>query len=164
MLFQRLPRILSGGQTGVDRAALDAAMTQGFLCGGWCPRGRRAEDGRLPDIYPLRETPTTAYAQRTRWNVRDADITLVLALGSIQGGTAYTLRVARALHKRCRVLDLQQATAPEQIARWLRREHPEAVNIAGPRESQRPGIYTRAYAFLSALFARLRASGERAAR
>jgi predicted Rossmann-fold nucleotide-binding protein len=76
-----IPRLVSGGQTGVDRAALDVALELGVPCGGWCPKGRRAEDGRIPDCYPLTETRTGDYATRTRWNVRDSDFTLVLSWG-----------------------------------------------------------------------------------
>src|SRR6266571_9073801 len=80
-------KIVSGGQTGVDRAALDVALELGIPCGGWCPRGRRAEDGIIPERYPLIETPTTAYPQRTERNVRDSDGTLVLTVGRADGGT-----------------------------------------------------------------------------
>ncbi len=152
MSVRCLPKIFSGGQTGVDRAALDAALAQGLICGGWCPQGRMAEDGCLSESYPLRETPLPLYSQRTRWNVRDADLSLVLSAGSIQGGTAYTLRVARALNKGYRVLDLRQPIAPNQVARWLRRVCPRVLNIAGPRESQCLGIYLQAYDYLSVLF------------
>src|SRR3989442_2721366 len=85
--------IVSGGQTGVDRAALDTALALGLPCGGWCPRGRRAEDGPLPTRYPLRETPSSSYPERTVWNVRDSDGTLILHRGRLSGGTALTLRL-----------------------------------------------------------------------
>src|SRR3989442_8006923 len=88
--------IVSGGQTGVDRAALDTALALGLTCGGWCPRGRRAEDGPLPARYPLRETPSASYPERTEWNVRDSDGTLVLHHGRLRGGTALTNRPDRA--------------------------------------------------------------------
>src|SRR5512135_124388 len=101
-------RIVSGGQTGVDRAALDAARQLGLECGGWCPRGRRAEDGKVASGYPLRETPSEDYAQRTEWNVRDSDATLVLTHGRPAGGTALTIAVARRLGKPLLVLDLDE--------------------------------------------------------
>src|SRR5262249_20137195 len=87
-----IARLVSGGQTGVDRAALDAALEVGVPCGGWCPKGRKAEDGRIDDRYPLCETPSAAYSQRTRWNVRDSDGTLVLAWGEPTGGTLLTVK------------------------------------------------------------------------
>src|SRR5207302_8438813 len=99
-------RIISGGQTGVDRAALDVALELGLPCGGWCPRGRRAEDGPLDARYPLRETPWSGYPQRTGWNVRDSDGTLILTRGRPDRGTAYTAEVAGRLHKPCLILDL----------------------------------------------------------
>jgi hypothetical protein len=102
-----LVRVVSGGQTGVDRAALDAALACGLPCGGWCPRGRRAEDGPIDPGYPLRETPGDDYAERTEWNVRDSDATLVLVA---------------------------------------------VLNVAGPRESQNPGIAAEARTFLERLF------------
>ena len=83
-------KIVSGGQTGVDRAALDVALELGIPCGGWCPRGRRAEDGALSARYPLMETPSDDYVQRTTWNIRDSDGTLILTRGEPTGGTAQT--------------------------------------------------------------------------
>src|SRR4051794_33669346 len=98
--------IISGGQTGVDRAALDAAMQLRIACGGWCPLGRLAEDGRIPERYPLVETPSDDVAQRTEWNVRDCGAVLVLfrgklemdipmSLGALDPGTQLTVDVAR---------------------------------------------------------------------
>src|SRR5512134_3746342 len=105
----KIERVVSGGQTGVDRAALDAALALGLPCGGWCPRGRRAEDGAIPLHYPLRETPTARYPQRTEWNVRDSDGTLILTRGRPRGGTAYTISVARRLGRPLLVVDLAEA-------------------------------------------------------
>src|SRR5438876_1977372 len=87
-------KIISGGQTGVDRAALDVALELGIPCGGWCPQGRRAEDGVIPARYPLRETPWWGYPQRTEWNVRDSDGTLILAEGEPDRGTVLTRELA----------------------------------------------------------------------
>mgnify|MGYP003793290687 CR=1 FL=1 len=91
-----IKKIVSGGQTGVDRAALDVAMQLGIPVGGWCPRGRRAEDGRIPDSYPLREASSVNYAKRTELNVRDSDGTLILSGGPLTGGTALTESLARS--------------------------------------------------------------------
>nr|WP_305800882.1 putative molybdenum carrier protein [Thiolapillus sp.] len=98
-------RIISGGQTGVDRAALDVALELGLRCGGWCPKGRLALDGPLDERYPLKETESADYSVRTRLNVRDADATLILNCGELSGGTAYTLRVAEELGRAgwCRI-------------------------------------------------------------
>jgi predicted Rossmann fold nucleotide-binding protein DprA/Smf involved in DNA uptake len=111
-----LRQVVSGGQTGVDRAALDAALEAGIPCGGWCPKGRIAEDGRLPSRYPLRETPSDSYAQRTEWNVRDSDGTLILTRGALDGGTALTEKCASKLGRACLVIDLDEAPAPEVIS------------------------------------------------
>lgn len=100
MTHPRTITIISGGQTGADRAALDFAIKHGFAHGGWCPRGRQAEDGSLPDRYDLRETPSRKYAQRTEWNVRDSDATAVFSIAADpHGGTRLTLVLAERLDK-----------------------------------------------------------------
>ncbi|NNF57402.1 MAG: molybdenum cofactor carrier [Rhodothermaceae bacterium] len=147
-------RIMSGGQTGVDRAALDAARQAGLPCGGWCPAGRRAEDGVIPDRYPLRETPTVDYAERTHLNVRDSDATLILARGPLVGGTALTREEAEALARPVLVLDPTDPKAVREARRWMRQQHAiRTLNIAGPRESTEPGIYAETLAFLTQFFA-----------
>src|SRR6516225_6787777 len=100
-----IAKIVSGGQTGVDRAALDFALESGVPCGGWCPATRKAEDGPISARYPLTETPTDDYAQRTEWNVRDSDATLVLTHGIPAGGTALTIACAKRDGKPCLVID-----------------------------------------------------------
>jgi len=145
-------KVVSGGQTGVDRAALDAARALGLPCGGWCPRDRRAEDGLIAAIYPLVETPSTDYAQRTRWNVRDSDGTLVLTRGRVEGGTAFTVAVARRRRRPLLVVDLATEPDPVEADRWVREAGIGVLNVAGPRESQRPGIGAEAGAFLERLF------------
>ncbi len=147
-----LKRIISGGQTGVDRAALDVALQSGVPCGGWCPKGRRAEDGRIDDRYLLEETPSEEYEQRTMWNVRDADATLILALRSpLSGGTQYTTQVAGSLGKPCHVVVLDDRASLTIVADWLRRHAVGTLNVAGPRESGAPGVYRKAHAFLTNL-------------
>src|SRR4051794_16307480 len=101
-----LKKIISGGQTGVDRAALDVALELDLPCGGWCPRGRRSEDGAIPDRYPLSETPSEEYPERTEWNVRDSDGTLILTRGTPDRGTALTQRLANRHRKPLFVVDL----------------------------------------------------------
>src|SRR6056297_973115 len=123
--------IHSGGQTGVDRAALDAALAVGAPVGGWCPQGRRAEDGPIPPRYPLRETPTEEYTERTAWNVRDADATLILARGTPTGGTATTIDVARDLGKPLHIVDLSESDDIAPVAAWLHAHDVTVVNVAG---------------------------------
>jgi hypothetical protein len=146
--------VVSGGQTGVDRAALDAAQAAGLPCDGHCPRGRIAEDGPIPSRYPLRETPSPETAQRTEWNVRDSDATLVITAGAPAGGTAAAVGFARRLGRPLRVLDLD-ATPPDPAAlrAWLGREGVARLNVAGPRESECPGIGARARRVMDALLA-----------
>ncbi len=156
-----IERVVSGGQTGVDRAGLDAALALGLPCGGWCPRGRRAEDGPIPARYPLRETPTARYPQRTEWNVRDSDGTLVLTWGAPRGGTALTIGLARRLARPCRVVDLgppadredEQEAVARGVRRWIEEERIRVLNIAGPRESEAPEVGERARAFLLTVLA-----------
>jgi predicted dienelactone hydrolase len=145
-------KVVSGGQTGADRAALDAARAAGLPCGGWCPRGRLAEDGPIDAGYPLVETPSADYAQRTEWNVRDSDGTLVVARGPTTGGTALTMTLARRHGKPLLVVDLSQDASPAEVARWIEARAIGTLNVAGPRESQRPGIGREARGFLEALF------------
>jgi hypothetical protein len=141
-------RIVSGGQTGVDRAALDVALALGLPCGGWCPSGRRAEDGPIDARYPLRETPSAAYDERTAGNVRDSDATLVLARGPLRGGTAYTLSCARREGRPHLVVDLGADPDPAPVRLWIDEQRVRVLNVAGPRESQSPGIGAHARAFL----------------
>jgi hypothetical protein len=141
-------RIVSGGQTGVDRAALDAALELAIPCGGWCPRGRTAEDGVIAERYPLRETPEEGYGQRTAWNVRDADGTLVLTSGAPAGGTAQTIALAIAQGKPHLVVDLDRRPVAAAVQAWLRRHGIAVLNVAGPRESKSPGVYAKASRFL----------------
>ncbi len=136
----RLVKIVSGGQTGVDRAALQVALELGIPCGGWCPRGRRAEDGVIPDRYPVRETRDSRYSLRTELNVRDSDGTLIVTRGPIRGGTALTLRYARSRQRPCFVANLELGVQPVEIAAWLNFESIAVLNVAGPRESQCPGV------------------------
>jgi hypothetical protein len=150
-------RVVSGGQTGVDRAALDAALRTGIACGGWCPKGRLAEDGSIDGRYPLRETPSAAFAQRTEWNVRDSDATLLLSPWPLEGGTALTAALAQRFEKPCLVVDPGEENALETAASWLEQKSPEILNVAGPRASRWPEGYAVSVAFLLMLFERLSA-------
>jgi predicted Rossmann fold nucleotide-binding protein DprA/Smf involved in DNA uptake len=146
-----IERIISGGQTGVDRAALDVALEVGLPCGGWCPRDRRAEDGAIPFKYPLTETAARNYNARTRLNVSDADGTLIINRGVLDGGTAYTVRVAQSAGKPWLVADVDNPPAPDEIDAWLNRNAIKTLNVAGPREDKRPGIYEQAVHMLRRL-------------
>lgn len=134
-----LGRLISGGQTGVDRLALDTARSLGIAVGGWCPKGRRAEDGTIPPDYELREAQSELYQERTRLNVRDSDATLILCRGAPQGGTLLTLDLARGLKRPCLLLDLLQAADADLIAAgrtWLWNLQPVTLNVAGPRAGE----------------------------
>lgn len=143
----------------MDRAALDAALDAGVACGGWCPAGRRAEDGRIPERYPLRETPSPEYAERTRRNVRDSDGTLILGRRPLRGGTALTAAHAEALGRPLLVVDPTAPEASEAALAWCRQHAIRTLNVAGPRESEAPGVYESARAWLDAVFGALAASG-----
>ena len=154
-----IERVVSGGQTGVDRAALDAARSLGLPCGGWCPAGRRAEDGPIPSRYPLTETVATDYAVRTERNVRGSDATLILYAGPLGGGTALTRRLAARFGRPCLVVDLDRPPDAGGVRAWVAREGVRVLNVAGPRESQRPGIQERARRYLLAVLGEGEAKG-----
>jgi Circularly permutated YpsA SLOG family len=151
--------VISGGQTGVDRAALDAAIAAGLPYRGWCPKGGWAEDLPTPPglcaLYPdLRETPVEAPEQRTEWNVRDADAVMVLF--DMRGvdcspGTGRAVAFAEACGKLYKVIDVDGTDAVSQARAFLNARAGDAVCVAGPRESEAPGIYTKARHVLSAL-------------
>ncbi len=157
----KLSRIISGGQTGVDRAALDVAMELGIPCGGWCPLGRLAEDGRIPECYPLTEHQG-GYAARTRRNVEEADATLILTHYPLTGGTNLTSDLCKKLDRRYAVVNLRAEPWEWRATIWEHREAlreklapggpmPWVLNVAGPRESKFPGIYAETRAWLLAV-------------
>lgn len=142
-----LTKIISGGQTGVDRGALDAALGASFPCGGWRPEGRKAEDGPIPDRYPLQEQPGADFLKRTRRNVVDSDGTLVIALGEPAGGALKTVRLRERLGKPVLVVNALRnnpEVAAIQAAEFVLSRSIKVLNIAGPRESKHAGA--RAYA------------------
>ncbi|MBS1796827.1 MAG: putative molybdenum carrier protein [Acidobacteria bacterium] len=153
----RIRRIIAGGQTGADRAAFDFALEHGFGIGGYIPRGRRAEDGPLPETYPnLTETPEKSYAVRTELNVRHSDATLILSHGPLTGGSRLTAKLARRHRKPALHLDFAAAATDELIEkarRWLAAINCESLNVAGPRASTDPEIYAKTKSFLERLFA-----------
>jgi hypothetical protein len=137
----------------VDRAALDAAMELGIPCGGWCPKGRKAEDGVIPAKYPLVETASAAYRVRTARNARDSDATLILTRGRPRGGTKLTVKYAEARGKPLLVVDLSECPDITTAVAWIVAHQPRVLNVAGPRESQAPGIYEESRRFLLDLLA-----------
>lgn len=137
-------KLRSGAQTGVDRAALDLALELGIRCGGWCPKGRRAEDGAIPSKYPVEETPSAEYHERTEWNVRDSDGTLILTIGKATGGTALTIEFTRKHQRPSLVVDLSAPVNSDAIKEWITSNQIHELNVAGPRASKHPDIYDRA--------------------
>jgi hypothetical protein len=147
-------KIISGGQTGADRAALDWAISHSIPHGGWCPLGRKAEDGVLDAKYKLDEIAVGGYRQRTKRNVMDSDGTLILNLGELDGGTLATQKFAYQMEKPCFAVQLDDGINEkdaESVMYWIISHGIEALNVAGPRESKRPGIYAQTIVFLDKL-------------
>ncbi len=154
-----IEKIVSGGQTGVDRAALNVAIFLEVEHGGWCPLGRRAEDGRIPEVYSLRESDSRDYAVRTELNVIDSDGSLVLYRDQTTGGTLLTCRMASKHRRPILLIDLNsivdehvQQTEAIRLLTWLKQENVQVLNIAGPRESTCAGISLDAERFLTRAF------------
>ena len=139
-----IDKVISGGQTGVDRAALDVAQELGIPCGGWCPVGRDAEDGPISEKYSLQETTNIDHTVRTEFNTRDSDGTLIVNQGSLHGGTAYAVEMAKHLGHPVMVVDLEAPAETNEIIAWLTDNNICTLHIGGPRESSRPGIYEQA--------------------
>ncbi len=150
-------KIVSGGQTGADRAALDAARQLQIPIGGWLPHGRWTEDGPLDATYPLQETRSADPRVRTERNVRRSDATLIFAHGPLRGGTALTRRLARTMGKPCLTINLQRWSATKARAKiigWLHLHQPATLNVAGPRASRDPLIYKAVLQVLLHVFAK----------
>jgi hypothetical protein len=149
-------RIVSGGQTGVDRAALDSARQAGIECGGWVPKGRMAEDGVIPARYAnLIETASEDPKMRTELNVRDSDATLLISRGIPGGGSAFTIEVATRLGKPILKIDLERESTELAIRRvllWLQDVQPAILNVAGGRASEDRDIYDLTKAVLEGVF------------
>lgn len=147
---------MSGAQTGVDRAALDVALELDIPCGGWVPRGRIDERGRIPDRYPgLRETASADWSERTEANVRDSDGTLIISRGPLTGGSLHTREVAERLGRPWLHVDLagSRSAALDAAEDWIARHEIRVLNVAGPRESKDPELYELAAALLRELLA-----------
>ena len=149
-----IKRIISGGQTGVDRGALDAAIEMGIEHGGWCPRGRLAEDGTIPSKYELKESKFAEYWVRTEQNVLDSDGTLIIHRGRLQGGTRLTYRLAKKHGKPCFRVDLSEDPCPEAVRTWMKEYEIEILNVAGPRESSIPSISSGSRQLVMSIFKR----------
>ena len=147
-------KIISSGQTGVDRAALDFAPERGIPCGGSCPKGRLAEDGSIPSRYPLVETASNRYAERTEKNVETSDGTLILYFGILKGGTLYTREYCEKVKKPFFEIDLTriEPDVKKRFAAWAKANEIRTLNIAGPRESQSPGAHAAARTILEFLY------------
>jgi Circularly permutated YpsA SLOG family len=147
-------RVVSGGQTGVDRGALDAALDLGVSCGGWCPAGRHAEDGVIPARYPLTELDGAGYDERTRRNVADSDGTLIITFGPASGGTARTIAACRVLGRPYIIIDgstLPLEQAAREAVRFVRAKGIAQLNVAGPRASGEPRGHGYCYALVRVL-------------
>ncbi len=139
-----IKKIISGGQTGADRAVLDTAIELGVPHGGWIPKGRLTEDGPLPDKYNVKEMPTESYSARTEQNVIDSDGTLIISRGLPIGGTAYTIEMAQKHKKPYLFINLEEISetdAPSIITSWTNEQAIEILNVAGPRASEDSKIY-----------------------
>ena len=146
-----IKKIISGGQTGVDRAALDVAIKLDIPHGGWIPKGRKAEDGPIPEIYQLQEMPTESYPARTEKNVIDSDGTLIISHGSLTGGSAYTRKMAMKHGRPWFHIDLNKLPtfqAAMIIDDWISKKGIETLNVAGPRASKDPHIFGLVKVFL----------------
>lgn len=143
-----ISKIISGGQTGVDRAALDVAIDLGIPHGGWCPKGRIAEDGPISLTYQLREMASPDYVERTRKNVLEADGTLILYSNKLEGGTFLTANYAEKIGRPCLKIRLSNPGSFNRLQEWIVRHKISVLNVAGPRSSKEPTIYQKATKYL----------------
>ena len=147
-------KIISGGQTGVDRAALDVALKHGIDCGGWCPAGRLDEFGKIPDRYPLKELEHGGFAERTLQNVKDSDGSVIIYFGQLVGGTEDTVRFCVEEKKPYQLIDASKLSAEDAaklIADFIRAHKIDILNVAGPRQTEWPEGYDFAFSALEAL-------------
>jgi hypothetical protein len=135
-------------------------MERGVPVGGWCPKGRRAEDGTISDRYPLKETPSEAYEQRTAWNVRDSDGTLIITDGALEGGTALTMEEAKRQERPVLHVRTTDPVPVPMIRAWGEDHDVRVLNVAGPRASEVEGIYDDARVLLEAFLASVAAEEE----
>ena len=146
-------KIISGGQTGVDRAALDVALRRGVNCGGWCPVGRLDEFGKIPDQYPVQELPSGGFTERTLQNVKDSDGTVVIYPAELRGGTEQTVRFCVDLKRPHKLIDASKISAEaaaKLIGDFVRENKIGILNVAGPRQTEWPEGYDYASRVMSA--------------
>ena len=160
-------KIISGGQTGVDRAALDVALKHGFDSGGWCPTGRLDEFGRIPDRYPLKELESGGFTERTLQNVKDSDGTVIIYPGKLSGGTEQTVRFCAQEQRPHELIDASTISAEEavqSISDFVRENKIDILNVAGPRQSEWPDGYDYAFraldAFLNSITSKSRSTSK----
>jgi hypothetical protein len=154
-------KVVSGAQTGVDRAALDAALSVGVPAGGWVPEGRKAEDGILPAHYPVQEMPGAGYRQRTRQNVIDSDATLIIYFDELSGGTQATLRDCLQHKKPYCIIDAREidmSRAVQKILDFIQRHRIMVLNVAGPRASSHAQAYDYTYNVMAELLAKFQST------
>lgn len=147
-------KIISGGQAGVDRGALDAALESRFPCGGWCPPGRMAEDGPISELYPLSELLHGSYRQRTIQNIVDSDATAVIYFGQLEGGTEQTVLHCIRRQKPYKLIDAEEIPALRAatlVAAFIATNAVVTLNVAGPRLSKAPGAHAYAFEFVTHL-------------
>ena len=147
--------LVTGGQTGIDRATLDFCLENRRPCGGWCPEGRMAEDGPLSLIYPVKELPGADYDQRTSANVRDSDATVIFFAGALHGGTLKSYESVKKDVKPVLLLDmtlLDTGGAQSHLADFIERYRPGILNVSGPRESEWPAGYDYCFEVLHMVF------------
>jgi hypothetical protein len=147
-----IKKIISGGQTGADRAALDFAIENNIPHGGWIPKGRMTEEGPLSRRYDLKETITSNYEERTEKNILDSDATLIFYYGELSGGTLLTYHLAIEHHKPVKTIDLSFEQPSDELKKWLSVNEVGILNVAGPRASSQPEIYSDVKDFLNELF------------
>jgi hypothetical protein len=144
-------KIISGGQTGVDRAALDVALKHGIESGGWCPTGRLDEFGRIPDRYPVKELESGGFTERTLQNVEDSDGTVIIYPGKLSGGTEQTVRFCVEQQRPLKLIDSSNVSiekAAQLIADFVRANMIDVLNVAGPRQSE----WAKGYDYTTSIF------------
>ncbi|MCK4664065.1 MAG: putative molybdenum carrier protein [Bacteroidales bacterium] len=153
--MKKIKKIISGGQNGVDQGALEFAFENNILSGGWCPKGRLCENGKIPEKFPLQETLSNQYSERTKMNIINSDGTLIISYkGTIDKGTKLTQELCLKNNKPFLLLNITEfiELSKKVFPEWLENNKLNTLNIAGPRESNCPGIQSKTKEFLKMLF------------